>query len=73
MDLFGKEIKTVRCSFTQDLIPAGEVVEIPERPMLISSYEEADAQLFETDFENLQLMASSPRTPRISRSPRFRT
>ncbi len=58
MDLFGKEIKTVRCSFTQDLIPAREVVEIPERPMLISSYEEADAQLFETDFENLQFAFS---------------
>lgn len=54
MDLFGKEIKAVRCTFTEEPIPAGESVEAPERPMLVSSFEEADVQIFETDFENLQ-------------------
>lgn len=54
MDLFGKEIETIPCSFTETPIPAGEKVDFPERPMIVDSNSGADVQFFQTDFSELQ-------------------
>ncbi len=54
MDLFGKEIQSLPCSFTEDPIPVGETVELPERSMMVDSNSGADVQFFQTDFSELQ-------------------
>ena len=54
MDLFGKEISTVGCDFTGEVIPSGQTITDDSLSYSVNEFIDSDMQFYNTDFKDLK-------------------
>lgn len=54
MDLFGKEILTIGCDFTGEIIPSGQTITDDSLSYSVNEFMDSDMQFYNTDFKDLK-------------------